>query len=108
MTADEEARIRGRGFAFTLREEIDLIRGFNTYGSGNWALIFRDSRLCFQSIVHRRREQLCPKWRNLRKKCIFREFFYLPGKKELCRPLPFRETGNNATTESEDELAPVI
>ena len=103
-----ETRARGRGHTFTLKEEIDLIVGYNTYGSGNWSLIFNDSRLCFKSFMHRKRVHLCPKWRNLKKKCIFKNFFFLPGKKEECRPLPYRESGKKQMMDDENEFHPVV
>ena len=59
----------------------------NTYGTGNWARIFNDVRFCFLESDVRKKEHLCPKWRNLKDDCKFDEFFYLIGKKELCKPV---------------------
>ena len=59
----------------------------NTYGTGNWARIFNDVRFCFLESDVRKKEHLCPIWRNLKDDCKFDEFFYLIGKKELCKPV---------------------
>lgn len=91
---NNDTKVRGRGFTFTLEEEIDLIRGYNTYGKGNWACIFKDSRLCFQSYGHRKREHLCPKWRNLKKNLQFKDHFFIKGLWNECRGLPSKENPN--------------
>ena len=95
---------RGRGYLFTENETIDLIRGVNTYGLGNWTRIFNETRLCFLTNSIHRKEHLCPKWRNLKSKCLFDEYFYLPGKKEQCKALPLLASSNSSPKKSKNAI----
>lgn len=79
---------RGRGYAFTHQENIDLCRGVNTYKFGNWIRILNDQNLSFiGGLNYRTSGMLRSRWRNMVNNLKNDEYFYIPDYKYECRPI---------------------
>lgn len=85
---------RGRGITFEQKEDIDLIRGYNSFfrSSSTWMDIKTCAHLCFaNSVLPRDNVSLKDRFRNLKLKRLIvpdpmnSERYLIPGFEEICR-----------------------
>lgn len=96
---NDDNRKKAKGSAYTIQENIDLIRGVNQFGTGNWAVIAKSSELCFR-ITGRDGVSLKDRFRNLKNLETEGKLYFLPNYKSECiQPIRLKTTASDFNIE---------